>query len=181
MPELLFLEAQDKMDKSVNALSGALAKVRTGRAHTGLLDGLSVSYYGSATPLSQVASVSVADARTLSVVPWEKDMVAPIEKAILTSGLGLNPATSGTNIRIPLPPLTQERRQEMIKLVKSEAEGAKVSARNVRRDVNTKLKALEKDGEITEDDVRSFEQQSQQITDAAVKKIDQLVEQKEKE
>lgn len=181
MAEQLFKETQIKMDKAVAALDASLTKVRTGRAHPSLIEGIMVSYYGTDTPLSQVASVSVADARTLSVVPWEKTMVAPIEKAIMTSDLGLNPATSGNNIRIPLPALTEERRKDLIKLVRQEAEGAKVSIRNCRRDTITRLKSMEKDGDITEDDLRQFEQKAQNMTDAATKKIEEVVAEKEKD
>jgi ribosome recycling factor len=181
MAEQLFKETQAKMDKAVAALDTSLTKVRTGRAHPSLIEGIMVSYYGTDTPLSQVASVSVADARTLSVVPWEKTMVAPIEKAIMKSDLGLNPATSGNNIRIPLPALTEERRKDLIKLVGQEAEGAKVSVRNCRRDTITRLKAMEKDGDITEDDLRQFEQKAQNMTDAATKKIEEVVSEKEKD
>ena len=181
MTEQLFKDTQIKMDKAVAALDTALTKVRTGRAHPSLVESIMVSYYGVDTPLNQVASVSVADARTLSVVPWEKTMVAPIEKAIMSSDLGLNPATSGTNIRIPLPALTEERRKDLIKLVRQEAEGARVSVRNCRRDVITRLKAMEKESEITEDDLRQFEQKAQDMTDAAIKKIESVVSEKEKE
>ena len=181
MAEQLFKETQIKMDKAVAALDASLTKVRTGRAHPSLIEGIMVSYYGTDTPLSQVASVSVADARTLSVVPWEKTMVAPIEKAIMTSDLGLNPATSGNNIRIPLPALTEERRKDLIKLVRQEAESAKVSIRNCRRDTITRLKSMEKDGDITEDDLRQFEQKAQNMTDAATKKIEEVVAEKEKD
>lgn len=181
MAEQLFKETQIKMDKAVAALDAALTKVRTGRAHPSLIEGIMVSYYGTDTPLNQVASVSVADARTLSVVPWEKTMVAPIEKAIMTSDLGLNPATSGNNIRIPLPALTEERRKDLIKLVRQEAEGAKVSIRNCRRDTITRLKSMEKDGDITEDDLRQFEQKAQNMTDTATKKIEEVVAEKEKD
>jgi ribosome recycling factor len=181
MAEQLFKETQIKMDKAVAALDASLTKVRTGRAHPSLIEGIMVSYYGTDTPLSQVASVSVADARTLSVVPWEKTMVAPIEKAIMISDLGLNPATSGNNIRIPLPALTEERRKDLIKLVRQEAEGAKVSIRNCRRDTITRLKSMEKDGDITEDDLRQFEQKAQNMTDAATKKIEEVVAEKEKD
>lgn len=181
MTEQLFKDTQIKMDKAVAALETALTKVRTGRAHPSLVESIMVSYYGVDTPLNQVASVSVADARTLSVVPWEKTMVAPIEKAIMSSDLGLNPATSGTNIRIPLPALTEERRKDLIKLVRQEAEGARVSVRNCRRDAITRLKAMEKESEITEDDLRQFEQKAQDMTDAATKKIEAVVSEKEKE
>lgn len=177
----LFKDTQARMDKAVLSLEVTLTKVRTGRAHPSLVEGIMVSYYGTDTPLNQVASVSVSDARTLSVVPWEKTMVAPIEKAIMSSDLGLNPATSGTNIRIPLPALTEERRKDLIKLVRQEAESARVSVRNCRRDAITRLKAMEKDSDITEDDLRQFEQKAQDMTDTATKKIEAVVSEKEKE
>ena len=181
MTDQLFREVDDRMSKAVGALENSLAKIRTGRAHPSLVEHITVSYYGNETPISQVATVSVSDARTLSVVPWEKDMVAVVEKAIMSSDLGLNPATSGTNIRIPLPALTEERRKEMIKIVRHEAESARVSARNARRDANTRLKAMEKDGDLTEDDLRKFEQKAQKMTDDAISKVEALVQEKEKE
>ena len=180
MTDQLFKEIDERMSKAVSALDSALAKVRTGRAHPSLIEHITVSYYGNDTPISQVATVSVSDARTLSVVPWEKDMVAVVEKAIMSSGLGLNPATSGNNIRIPLPPLTEDRRKEMIKIVKQEAEGAKVSVRNARRDANTRLKSMEKDGDLTEDDLRKYEQKAQKMTDDTVAHIDSLVKKRKK-
>jgi ribosome recycling factor len=174
-------DAATRMQKSVDALQTDLSKVRTGRAHTGLLDQVSVDYYGSKTPLSQVANINVEDARTLNVSPWEKDMVKPIEKAIINSGLGLNPSTAGTVIRIPVPPMTEERRKDMVKVVRAEAEGGRVAIRNIRRDANSDLKSLEKEKEISEDELHRAEEAIQKLTDQHVTQIDSLLEKKEKE
>ncbi len=174
-------DAEARMQKSLDALKSDLSKVRTGRAHVSLLDHVKVDYYGTDTPLSQVANISVMDARTLSVTPWEKNMVQPIEKAIMTSDLGLNPATSGTTIRVPLPALTEERRRDLIKVVKGEAEGAKVAVRNIRRDANSDLKSLLKEKEITEDDERRAEEDIQKLTDKYIAKVDAMLADKEKE
>jgi ribosome recycling factor len=172
-------DAATRMTKSVEALSDNLAKLRTGRAHPSLLDHISVSYYGTDTPLKQVANVNVEDARTLVIVPWEQSMVKPVEKAIMESDLGLNPNTAGTNIRVPLPPLTEERRKDMIKLVRQEGEQAKVAIRNIRRDANGDLKDLVKDKLISEDDERRGQEIIQKLTDKYVKQVDGLLEQKE--
>ncbi len=174
-------DAGERMHKSVDALRDELSKLRTGRAHTSLLDHITVSYYGSDVPLNQVANVNVADSRTLVVTPWEKQMVQAVEKAIMTSELGLNPATAGTVIRIPLPPLTEERRREMIRLVRHEGEGARVAIRNIRRDANGSLKTLLKDKEITEDEQRHAEEEIQKITDQFIAEVEQTLEGKEKE
>ncbi len=174
-------DAQTRMGKSVESLKNDLSKIRTGRAHTSLLDHITVEYYGSEVPLSQVASVSVSDARTLAVTPWEKNMVAPIEKAIMTSDMGLNPMTAGEVIRVPLPPLTEERRKDMIKIVRQEGEGAKVAVRNIRRDVLSDFKSLQKDKEITEDEERHAQDDVQKITDRYVTMIDELLKEKEKD
>jgi len=174
-------DAQTRMGKSIESFKTDLAKIRTGRAHTSLLDTIHVSYYGSDAPLSQVANVSVADSRTLSVTPWEKDMVGPIEKAIMASDLGLNPATSGTVIRIPLPPLTEERRKDLIKVVRAEGENARIAVRNIRRDVLGDVKSLLKEKEISEDDERKAQDQIQKITDKFVADIDVILKEKEKE
>ena len=174
-------DAQIRMKKSIESLKIDLAKIRTGRAHTSLLDTITVEYYGNVVPLSQVANVSVADARTLSVQPWEKDMVSKVEKAIISSDLGLNPATSGTVLRIPLPPLTEQRRKDLIKIVRAEGEGAKVAIRNIRRDVLGDLKDLLKEKEISEDDERKAQEQIQKITDGAVADVDEILKEKEKE
>ncbi|KWW37013.1 ribosome recycling factor [Cupriavidus metallidurans] len=172
---------EQKMQKSIEAFRADLAKVRTGRAHTGLLDHVQVDYYGSMVPISQVAAVSLADARTISVQPWEKKMVQAVEKAIRDGDLGLNPATMGDVIRVPMPPLTEERRRELTKVVKGEAEGAKVAVRNLRRDANEQFKKLVKDKAISEDDERRGQDEVQKLTDKFVAEIDKLVAEKEKE
>lgn len=174
-------DAKKRMGKSIEALKSELTKLRTGRAHTSLLDHLVVDYYGSEVPISQVASISVADARTLTVTPWEKNMVQAVEKAIITSDLGLNPATSGTNIRVPLPPLTEERRKDMIKIVRAEGEAARVAIRNIRRDANGDFKALQKEKEITEDELHRAEDHIQKLTDEFVKEVEKQIEVKEKD
>jgi ribosome recycling factor len=173
--------ADKRMDKAVEALRVELTKLRAGRAHPSLLDHVKVDYYGSEVPLSQAANINVQDARTLSVQPWDKTMVKAIEKAILNSDLGLNPASSGDVIRIPLPALNEERRKELIKVVRHEGESARVAIRNVRRDANQQLKNLVKDKEISEDDERRGEERIQHFTDAQIKRIDELVAQKEKD
>ena len=174
-------DAEIRMGKSVASLKNDLTKLRTGRAHTSLLDHITVEYYGSEVPLSQVANVSVLDSRTLSVSPWEKPMVQAIEKAIMNSNMGLNPATTGELIRIPLPPLTEERRKDMIKVVRAEGEGAKVAIRNIRRDVLSDIKSLLKDKEITEDDEHQAHDDVQKITDKYVKQVDEALVVKEKD
>lgn len=181
MIEMIIDEAKGRMAKSIESLKGEFKRLRSGRAHPNLLEHIVVSYYGNDTPLNQVANVSVEDARTLTVTPWEKQMVAVIEKAIMTSDLGLNPATSGTVIRVPLPPLTEERRKEMVKVVRGEAENARVAVRNIRRDANTSLKDLLKDKEITEDEERRAAENVQKLTDQKVKEIDDLLAHKEKD
>ena len=173
--------AQDKMVKSIETLRANLAKVRTGRAHTGLLDHVTVEYYGTPTPLSGVANLTLIDARTIGVQPYEKKMLQQIEKAIRDADLGLNPSSFGEMIRVPTPALTEERRKEMVKLVKSEAEDAKIAVRNVRRDANEQLKKLVKDKAISEDDERRAQDDIQKLTDKAVVDIDKLVAEKEKE
>ncbi|AZG14314.1 MULTISPECIES: ribosome recycling factor [Cupriavidus] len=173
--------AEQKMQKSIEAFRADLAKIRTGRAHTGLLDHVQVDYYGSLVPISQVANVGLGDARTITVQPWEKKMVQAVEKAIRDADLGLNPATMGDVIRVPMPPLTEERRKELIKVVKSEAEGAKVAVRNLRRDANEQFKKLVKDKTISEDDERRGADDVQKLTDKYVGEIDKLVAEKEKE
>lgn len=174
-------DANDRMDKSVKALEQALTKLRTGRAHTSLLDHITVDYYGSEVPLNQCANVNVEDPRTLTVSPWEKSMVQPIEKAIMTSDLGLNPASAGTIIRVPLPPLTEERRKDMIKLVRHEAEGGRIAVRNIRRDALSDLKDLLKEKMIGEDDEHRAHDEIQVITDNHVATIDKILGQKESE
>lgn len=174
-------DAKIRMGKSVESLRQDLTKLRTGRAHTSLLDHITVDYYGSEVPLKQVANVSVEDARTLTVTPWEKQMVAVIEKAIIKSDLGLNPNTAGTVMRIPLPPLTEERRKDMIKVVRQEAEGARVAIRNIRRDANNDFKELLKEKEISEDEERKAQEQSQKMTDQFIADIDKILQAKETE
>ncbi len=169
------------MGKSVESLKTELTKIRTGRAHPSLLDQIQVDYYGAATPIKQVANVAVEDSRTLSVTPWEKDMVQKVEKAIMSSDLGLNPATAGTVIRIPMPPLTEERRRDLVKVVKQEAEGARVAVRNIRRDANSDFKELLKEKEISEDEERKAEENIQKVTDSYIAKIDQVLADKEAE
>ena len=172
---------EQRMHKSIETLKADLAKVRTGRAHVGILDHVQVDYYGNPTLLSQVANVTLIDARTIGVQPREKKMVATIEKAIRDSDLGLNPSTQGDMIRVPTPPLTEERRKEMVKLVKSEAEDAKIAIRNIRRDANEGLKKLLKDKACSEDDERRAQDEVQKLTDKFVSEIDKLVADKEKE
>lgn len=173
--------AEQRMHKSIETLKADLAKVRTGRAHTGILDHIMVDYYGNPTNLTQVANVTLVDARTIGVQPWEKKMVAVVEKAIRDSDLGLNPSTQGDMIRVPTPPLTEERRKEMVKLVKSEAEDAKIAIRNIRRDANEVLKKLLKDKACSEDDERRAQEEVQKLTDKFVAEVDKLVAEKEKE
>ncbi|MFO8155565.1 MAG: ribosome recycling factor [Pseudomonadota bacterium] len=174
-------DAEQRMQKSVEAFRGELAKLRTGRANTSLLDHVTVEYYGSEMPLSQVANIGVEDARTLTVKPWEKTMVQKVEKAIMNSDLGLNPATAGEVIRVPLPPLTEDRRREMVKLVGSEAEKARVAIRNIRRDANSDFKALLKEKEITEDDERGAEEAVQKLTDKYIAEVESVAEEKEQD
>lgn len=172
-------DAAARMVKSIEALQKAFTKIRTGRAHPSLLDQISVSYYGSESPLSQVANVSVEDSRTLKVVPWEKGMVQAIEKAIMSSGLGLNPATQGTVIRIPLPALTEERRRDLVKVVKNEAEQGRVAIRNIRRDANAAIKDALKEKLVSEDDARQAEEKIQKLTDQYIKEVEKHLEEKE--
>ena len=174
-------DSRTRMNKSLESLRHELAKIRTGRAHPSLLEHVHVDYYGSDVPISQAASVAVEDARTLSVTPWDKTMVKVIEKAILTSDLGLNPNTAGQVIRIPLPPLTEERRVELGKVVHHEGENAKIAIRNIRRDGNHHIKELLKNKDISEDEDRKAETEIQDVTNLAVSKVDEIVAEKEKE
>lgn len=174
-------DARDRMDKSLESLKHELAKIRTGRAHPSLLEHVTVSYYGAETALNHAASINVTDARTLSVTPFDKSMVGEIEKAIRDSDLGLNPATVGETIRVPLPALTEDRRKELIKVVRHEAEQARVAVRNIRRDANQTLKELTREKEITEDDERRAEERVQKLTDEHIAGIDKLLEQKEQD
>ncbi|MFC5512004.1 MULTISPECIES: ribosome recycling factor [Massilia] len=173
--------AQERMTKSIETLRSDLAKVRTGRAHTGILDHIMVDYYGSPTPLTGVANLTLIDARTIGVQPYEKKMLSTIEKAIRDSDLGLNPSTFGELVRVPTPALTEERRKEMVKLVKSEAEDAKIAVRNIRRDANEQLKKMVKDKTASEDDERRSSDEIQKLTDKFVADIDKMVAEKEKE
>jgi ribosome recycling factor len=174
-------QTEQKMDKSIQAFKTDLGKVRTGRAHTGLLDHITVDYYGAATPLNQVAKVTLLDARTIGVTPFEKKMAQAIEKAIRESDLGLNPAAQGETVRVPMPSLTEERRKELIKVVKHEAENARVAVRNSRRDAIQHLKDSLKKGEVSENDERRALDEMQKMTDKHVAEIDKLLAEKEKE
>ncbi len=180
-PQEISKATEQKMVKSLESLQLAYTKIRTGRAHSGLLEHIQVDYYGTPTPLSQVASLTLVDSRTIGVTPWEKKMVAVVEKAIRESGLGLNPATSGDLIRVPMPALTEERRRELTKLVRSEAEDAKIAVRNIRRDAIEQFKKLTKDKLISEDDERRGHEDTQKLTDRFVAEIDKLSGQKEAE
>ena len=174
-------DAAERMVKSIDALRNELKKLRTGRAHTSLLDHITVEYYGSPVPLSQVANIGVEDSRTLTITPWERTMVQAVEKAVMTSDLGLNPNTAGTVIRVPLPPLTEERRRDMGKVVRHEGENAKVAIRNIRRDALHTVKELLKEKEISEDDDRRAHEEIQQLTDKHIAIVDKVVEEKEQE
>jgi ribosome recycling factor len=174
-------DAQERMAKSIESLKGSLNKVRTGRAHASLLDNISVDYYGMETPLNQVGNISVPDARNLSITIFDKGMIAAVEKAIMKSDLGLNPQSNGTLIRIPLPPLTEERRKDLVKVVRGEAENGKIAIRNIRRDANSDIKSLQKEKEISEDEQHQAEDEIQKITDTFVKQVDELLVKKEAE
>ncbi|HSH53955.1 MAG TPA: ribosome recycling factor [Methylotenera sp.] len=171
--------AEQKMQKSLESLKNDLAKIRTGRAHAGLLDHVMVEYYGSMVAVNQVANVNLGDSRTINVQPYEKNMIGKVEKAIRDSDLGLNPATNGDLIRVPMPMLTEERRRDLTKIVRTEGEGAKVSIRNVRRDANDALKKMIKDKEISEDDERRAQDEIQKATDKAVAEVDKMLQVKE--
>ncbi len=179
MSVTLLNSAKDKMEKSLALLKDDLQKVRTGRASPSLLDHLTIDYYGTQTPLNQVANITTSDARTIIVAPWEKNFISAVEKVIRDSDLGLNPATLGDQIRVPMPPLTEERRKEFIKLVRKTGEGAKVAIRNVRRDTNSELKNLLKAKEISEDEERKTQDEIQKITDRCVSEVDRLLAAKE--
>ena len=174
-------DAETRMDKCVEAFKSTISKVRTGRASPSLLDGIVVEYYGTPTPLRQLASVTVEDSRTLKINVFDRSLGPAVEKAIMTSDLGLNPSSAGTDIRVPLPALTEERRKDLIKIVRGEAEQGRVSVRNVRRDANDKIKALLKDKEISEDDERRAQDEVQKMTDAYIKKVDAALSEKESE
>ncbi|MEE9398388.1 MAG: ribosome recycling factor [Methylococcales bacterium] len=172
-------DASTRMQKSIEVLKVDFSKIRTGRAHPSLLEHITVSYYGTDTPLSQTANIAVEDARTLTVTPWEKSMVQAVEKAILQSNLGLNPVTAGAVMRIPLPPLTEERRRDLVKVVKHEAENSRIAIRNIRRDANSELKEATKEKLISEDEERKGHDAIQKLTDSYVKKVESLLEEKE--
>ena len=174
-------DAQDRMNKSIEALRSELSKVRSGKATTALLDGIKVEYYGSMVPLNQVSNISVLDAHTLSITPWEKSIVAVVDKAILEANIGLNPISDGTNLKIPVPPPTEERRKELVKLVKKFGEETKVAVRNIRRDANEHLKKEEKDKKISEDQMHDAEADVQKLTDDHIKMVDDILKHKEVE
>ncbi len=174
-------DAEQRMQKSIESMRGEMAKIRTGRASPALIDYLNVDYYGVSTPISQVANISVQDARTLAVQPWEKNMVPVVERAIMEANLGLNPVTAGDLIRIPMPPLTEERRKEMVKVAAAEGESGKVAIRNIRRDANSDFKSLLKDKEISEDEEKGAEASIQTLTDKFVAQVDEVVKEKEAE
>jgi len=174
-------DADKRMGKSLESLEGEIKKIRTGRANTSLIEDIMVSYYGTDTPLNQLATISVEDARTLSINPWDKGAVESIEKAIMTSDMGLNPTTAGTIIRVPMPALTEERRKDLIKVVRSEAEAARVAVRNIRRDANHHIKELLKEKEISQDDERRGEDLIQKLTDKHIAEVDKMLETKEKD
>jgi len=174
-------DAQQRMTKSIESMRAEMAKIRTGRANPNLISHLSIDYYGVPTPITQVANLTVQDARTLGVQPWEKAMVPVVERAIMEANLGLNPITTGDIIRIPLPPLTEERRKEMAKMVAAEGEGGKVAIRNIRRDANSNFKELLKEKEITEDDDKLAQDRVQKLTDEYIVKVDDVIADKERE
>jgi len=181
MIDEILKDAKIRMGKSVESLENEMSRLRTGRAHPSLLEHVRVDYYGAETPLSQVANINTEDARTLSVTPWEQSMVQAVEKAIINSDLGLNPNTAGTIIRVPVPPMTEERRKDMVKVVRGEAENARVAVRNIRREANSDLKELEKEKEISKDELRKGEESVQKLTDAAVKDVDAVLQKKEED
>ena len=179
MIEDITKDTESRMAKSIESLKTELSRMRTGRAHPGLLEHIKVDYYGNPTPLNQVANISIENSRTLTVTPWEKNMVAPIEKAIMTSNLGLNPATAGQVIRVPLPELNEERRRDLVRVVREEAEKAKVAIRNIRRDANSHFKELQKGKEISEDDLKRSEDRIQKLTDKYIGEVDRTLSAKE--
>ncbi len=179
--ESIFKETKSKMDKTLEALRGELARIRSGKATTALLDTVKVDYYGTITPLKQLANCTVVDAHTLSVTPWDKSIINTIDKAILAANLGLNPVSDGTNLKIPIPPLTEERRRDLVKLVKKFGEDAKVAVRNVRRDGNDHLKRKQKDAKLSEDSLKEYEDKVQKLTDEHIKLVDEVLKHKEKE
>lgn len=179
--EQIMKDAKARMDKSIEALRSELAKIRSGKATTALLDGIKVDYYGTITPINQVGNLTVLDAHTLSFTPWDKSMVIPVDKAILEANIGFNPISDGTNLKIPIPPLNEERRKELVKLVKKFGEETKVAVRNIRRDANEHLKRENKDKKISEDELKEAEQKVQKFTDDHIHLIDDILKHKEKE
>ncbi len=179
--EKIIKDAQERMNKSIEAFRSELSKVRTGKATTALLDGVKVEYYGNMTPINQVGNLSVLDVHTLSITPWDKSVVPAVERAILEANLGFNPVSDGTNLRIPVPPLTEERRKDFVKLIKKYGEETKVAIRNVRRDANDHLKREEKDKKISEDQLKDAEDKVQKFTDEHTKMVDEILKHKEKE
>ncbi len=179
--EKIIKDAKARMNKSIEAFRSELSKVRTGKATTALLDGVKVDYYGNMTPINQVGNLSVLDAHSLSITPWDKSIVPAVEKAILEANIGFNPVSDGTNIRIPIPPLTEERRKDFVKLIKKFGEDIKVAIRNVRRDANDHLKREEKDKKISEDQLKDAEDEVQKLTDEHTKMVDEILKHKEKE
>jgi len=179
--ETIKKDARNRMDKSIEALRSEIVKIRTGKATTTLLDGIKVDYYGNMTPLSQVGNLSVLDAHTLSITPWDKTMVQAIDKAIMEANIGLNPVSDGTNIRIPIPALNEERRKELVKLVKNFGEDTKIAIRNIRRDANDHLKKIEKEKKISEDQLKDAEDVIQKYTDEHTKMVDDVLKRKEEE
>lgn len=179
--DAILKDAKSRMDKTLEALRLELVKIRTGKATTALLDGIKVEYYGTNTPLNQVANVTVLDAHTLSVTPWDKTVVQAVDKAILEANIGLNPVSDGTNLKIPIPPLNEERRKELVKLVKKFGEESKIAVRNVRRDANDHLKKAEKDKKLSEDQLKDAEDSVQKLTDEHIKKVDDILKHKEVE
>jgi ribosome recycling factor len=179
--EEIIKDSNNRMNKSLDALRSELSKVRTGKATTALLDGIKVDYYGTMTPLNQIGNVSVLDAHTLSITPWDKSMVQPIDRAILEANLGFNPISDGTNLKIPVPPLTEERRKDFVKIIKKFGEETKIAIRNVRRDSNDHLKREEKEKKISEDQLKEGEDRIQKFTDDHIKMVDEILKHKEKE
>jgi ribosome recycling factor len=179
--EQIIKDARSRMDKSIEALRAELSKVRSGKATTALLDGIKVDYYGNMTPLNQVGNLTVLDAHTLSFTPWDKSMVSPADKAILEANIGLNPVSDGTNLKIPIPLLNEERRKELVKIVKKFGEDTKIAVRNIRRDANDHLKREEKEKKISEDQLKDAEDKIQKLTDEHTQKIDDILKHKEKE
>ncbi len=174
-------DARSRMDKSIEALRSELAKIRSGKATTALLDGIKVDYYGTQTPINQLSNITVLDAHTLSITPWDKSVLSAIDKAILEANIGFNPVSDGTNLKIPVPPLNEERRRELVKLIKKFGEDTKIAVRNVRRDANEHLKKEEKNKKISEDQLKEAEDKIQKLTDEHINKVEDLLKHKEKE